>query len=51
MKRNEARGIVYLLLTAIIWGGSFISQLFGGEILGPFHLRHIDVYLDVLQYL
>ncbi|MBR1453765.1 MAG: DMT family transporter [Lachnospiraceae bacterium] len=36
MKKNEARGIVYLLLTAIIWGGSFISQLFGGEILGPF---------------
>lgn len=29
-------GIIYLLITAIIWGGSFISQLFGGIKVGSF---------------
>ena len=36
MRKSQIKGILYLLLTAIIWGGSFISQLFGGRILGPF---------------
>ena len=36
MKSNKIRGIIYLLLTATIWGGSFISQFFGGKILGAF---------------
>ena len=35
-ERDETKGIIYLLITAIIWGGSFISQLFGGMIMGPF---------------
>lgn len=29
-------GIIYLLITAIIWGGSFISQLFGGKAIGSY---------------
>ncbi len=36
MKKNSAKGIIYLLITAIIWGGSFISQLFGGVTIGSF---------------
>ena len=36
MKNNQMKGIIYLLITAIIWGGSFISQLFGSRVLGPF---------------
>lgn len=36
MKNNTYKGIILLLITAIIWGGSFISQLFGGVILGEF---------------
>lgn len=36
MKRNSLKGIIYLLITAIIWGGSFISQLFGGVTVGSF---------------
>lgn len=36
MNHNRVKGISYLLITAIIWGGSFISQLFGGEAIGSF---------------
>ena len=36
MKKNTPKGIIYLLITAIIWGGSFISQLFGGVTIGSF---------------
>lgn len=36
MKNNNAKGIIYLLITAIIWGGSFISQLLGGVTIGSF---------------
>lgn len=36
MKKNSAKGIIYLLITAVIWGGSFISQLFGGVTIGSF---------------
>lgn len=34
--KSQIIGIVYLLITAIIWGGSFISQLFGGAALGSY---------------
>lgn len=36
MNSHRVKGICYLLITAIIWGGSFISQLFGGEAIGAF---------------
>ena len=36
MQKNQLKGIVYLLITAIIWGGAFISQFFGGRTLGSF---------------
>ena len=36
MQKNQTKGIIYLLITAIIWGGSFISQLFGGVVIGSF---------------
>ena len=36
MDRNQIKGIIFLLITAVIWGGSFISQYLGGNILGPF---------------
>lgn len=36
MQGNRIKGIIYLLITAIIWGGSFISQLFGGVAIGSF---------------
>ena len=36
MQKNQLKGIIYLLITAIIWGGSFISQLFGGIAIGSF---------------
>lgn len=34
MKNTRLIGIIYLMITAIIWGGSFISQLFGGKAVG-----------------
>lgn len=36
MQKNQLKGIIYLLITAIIWGGSFISQLFGGVTIGSY---------------
>ena len=36
MIKGQTKGIIYLLITAIIWGGSFISQYLGGEVLGAF---------------
>ena len=36
MINDRIKGIMYLLITAIIWGGSFISQLFGGNVIGSF---------------
>ena len=36
MNNDKIKGTIYLLITAIIWGGSFISQLVGGNILGSF---------------
>lgn len=36
MINDRIKGIMYLLITAIIWGGSFISQLFGGAAIGSF---------------
>lgn len=36
MKNSKLKGIIYLLITALIWGGSFISQLFGGKAVGSF---------------
>lgn len=35
MQKSQLKGIIFLLITAIIWGGSFISQFIGGDILGP----------------
>lgn len=36
MNNDRLKGILYLLITAIIWGGSFISQFFGGAAIGSF---------------
>ena len=36
MSKFSLKGIIYLLITAIIWGGSFISQLIGGVEIGSF---------------
>ena len=36
MKNNQYKGIILLLITAIIWGGSFISQFYGGITLGVY---------------
>ena len=36
MNSKRLKGIVYLFLTSIIWGGSFISQFLGGNAIGSF---------------
>ena len=33
---NRLKGIICLLITAIIWGGAFIAQIFGGNAVGSF---------------
>ena len=52
---NHTKGILLLLITAIIWGGSFISQLFGGSSIGAFSfngyrciLGCITIYIMIL---
>ena len=55
MNSNHTKGILLLLITAIIWGGSFISQLFGGSSIGAFSfngyrciLGCITIYIMIL---
>lgn len=36
MNKKKILGAVLLLLTAIIWGGSFVAQSSGGDAIGPF---------------
>lgn len=36
MKKQEWKGVVLLLITAILWGSTFIFQKLGAEIVGPF---------------
>lgn len=35
MRQNNLKGIIFILITAIIWGGAFIAQVYGAN-LGPF---------------
>ena len=48
MNRDRIKGIVYLLITAIIWGGSFISQFVGGNILGSFTFNFYRCFLGCI---
>ena len=48
MNSNRLKGIIYLLITAIIWGGSFISQLFGGAAIGSFSFNSYRCVLGCL---
>ena len=36
MRRSEPKGIILLLMTALIWGISFVAQSVGSESLEPF---------------
>lgn len=36
IKKNQNFGILILIVTAMIWGGSFVSQLLGAQMLPPF---------------
>ena len=36
MRQTSAKGIIFLLLTALIWGVSFVAQSVGAEVIGPF---------------
>ena len=36
MSKKKILGTVLLLITAIIWGGSFVAQSSGGDAIGPF---------------
>ena len=35
-KQNNTRGLILLLTTALIWGGSFVAQKLGMDHIGPF---------------
>lgn len=32
MKQNSIKGIIFILITAIIWGGAFIAQVYGDNV-------------------
>ena len=36
MRQTRAKGIILLLITALIWGASFVAQSVGAEVIGPF---------------
>ena len=48
MTNNKLKGIIYLLITALIWGGSFISQLVGGTIMGSFTFSAYRCFLGCI---
>ena len=48
---TRARGVLMLLLTALIWGGAFVAQSAGMERVGPFTFSGIRTLLGALVLL
>ena len=36
MYQTEAKGTIFLLITALIWGSAFVAQSIGMDYIGPF---------------
>lgn len=51
MHNNKLKGNLYLLLTAILWGGGFIFQRWGGEHLSAFSFNAFRMIITSLTFL
>jgi len=49
--KNRLAGTLYLLLTTVIWGGSFVAQSAGMDHIGPFTFQAVRCFLAVLVLL
>ena len=43
--KTQVKGIIFLLITAIVWGTSFVSQSVGSEVVRPFTFMGIRTLL------
>lgn len=48
MNRDKLRGNLMLMLTALIWGASFVAQSVGNELVGPFTFNAVRTLLGAL---
>ena len=48
MQKSSPKGIIFLLLTAIIWGSSFVAQSVGAEVLEPFSYNGIRTVMGAI---
>ena len=51
MHNNKLKGNIYLLLTAILWGGGFIFQRWGGKHLSAFSFNAFRMIITSLTFL
>ena len=42
MKKKQIKGMLLLLLAAIIWGSAFVAQSVGMEYVGPFTFNCVE---------
>ncbi|SCW52616.1 Permease of the drug/metabolite transporter (DMT) superfamily [Ruminococcaceae bacterium YRB3002] len=48
MRRSSPKGIILLLLTALIWGISFVAQSVGSDVLEPFAYNGIRTFMGAV---
>lgn len=48
MDKNQKKGSLYLLITAVIWGCAFVAQSAGMEFVGPFTYQASRIFLGAL---
>ena len=48
MTKTNFKGVVFLTITALIWGGGFVSQFLGGQIIPPFTYTATRTILGLL---
>lgn len=51
IKNNEAKGVIFLIIAAIIWGAALVAQKAGMENLGPFTFTAIRCLLGGISML
>ena len=48
--KNKPSSIIFLFITAIVWGFAFVAQVAGGAHLGTFYFNGLQVYFEKVTY-
>ena len=48
MDKKSLIGIIYLIITSMIWGSTFVAQYLGGEYVGPYTFVMLRSYIGAL---